>query len=74
MDAVVARALSAEIDTVERIDRMLTNAASRRNSALREIERHRATLAAALREASDDVVEAEFEDLATNRVVQRNVA
>ena len=64
IDAVVARALSVNIDSVERIDRMIMNAEARRNAALREMERHRATLALALRQASDDVVEADFEDVA----------
>ena len=64
MEAVVAQALSIHIDSFERIDRMVTHAEARRNAALRELERHRATLAQALRQASNSVVEAEFEDLA----------
>ena len=71
---LLARALSANIDSVERIDRMIMNAEARRNAALREMEQHRATLALALRRASDDVVEADFEDVAPDSRGQRNVA
>jgi hypothetical protein len=71
MDAVVAQALLADIDSFERIDRMVMNAEARRNAALRELERHRTTLALALRQASDDVVEADFEDVAPDTLAQR---
>ena len=43
---------------------MVMGAEARRNAALREIERHRASIAEALRRATDDVVEAVFEDVA----------
>ena len=39
---------------------MIMTAEVRRNAGLREIERHRDSFGAALRQASDDVVEAEF--------------
>jgi hypothetical protein len=55
---------STTIDSVERIDRMVMNAEARRNATLREIERHRSCMAEALRRATDDVVDAEFEDVA----------
>jgi uncharacterized protein YdiU (UPF0061 family) len=67
VEDVTARALSAEIENFERIDRMVMNAEARRNAALRELERHRMTLAQALRQASDDVVDADFEDVAPVR-------
>jgi len=41
MEMVRSRTLSANIDVVERIDRMAMNAEARRSAALREIERHR---------------------------------
>ena len=63
MDPAVAEALSANIETIDRIDRMLMNAEARRNATLREFERHRAGLALALRQASDDAIEAEFQDI-----------
>jgi hypothetical protein len=67
VEDVTARALSAEIENFERIDRMVMNAEARRNAALRELERHRMTLAQALRQASDNVVDADFEDVAPVR-------
>jgi hypothetical protein len=67
VEDVTAQALSAEIENFERIDRMVMNAEARRNAALRELERHRMTLAQALRQASDNVVDADFEDVAPVR-------
>jgi hypothetical protein len=63
MEVVMARALSVSLDAVERIDRMVMSAEMRRNAALREIEHHRSCIAEALRRATDDVVDAEFEDV-----------
>jgi hypothetical protein len=67
VENVAAQALFAEVESFERIDRMVMNAEARRNAALRELERRRMTLVQALRQASDDVVEADFEDVAPNR-------
>jgi hypothetical protein len=64
MEDVAALALSASIDTVGQIDRMIMSAEGRRNAALRELERHRSAMAEALRCATDDVVDGEFEDVA----------
>jgi hypothetical protein len=64
MEGVAARTLSDHIDTVERIDRIVTSAEGRRNATLRELERHRSAMAEALRRATDDVVDGEFEDVA----------
>jgi hypothetical protein len=58
-DEVMAGALALKIDEVERIDRMVAGAEARLNVALREIYRHRATLAA-LRQAVDEALDAEF--------------
>jgi hypothetical protein len=63
MDAVMAQTLALKIDEVERIDRMVASAEARRNIALREIDRHRATLGAALRHAADEVLDAEFTEI-----------
>jgi hypothetical protein len=73
MDLAIARALSANVDSFERIDRMAMNAEARRNAALRELERHRASLALALRQASDDVVEAQFVDVRRGSGMQKGV-
>ena len=51
MDAVIAAALERQLEPVERIDRLITEAELRRNVALREVERHRAALGRSLRRA-----------------------
>ena len=68
MDDVMAEALSSKIDTFERIDRMLASSEARRNNALREIDRHRSTLGAAVRQAIDKVEDVEFRDVETGEV------
>jgi hypothetical protein len=62
-DSVTAQTLALKIDELERIDRMVAGAEARRNVALREIDRHRATLGAALRHAADEVLDAEFTEI-----------
>jgi hypothetical protein len=68
MEDVMAEALSSEIDAFERIDRMLASAEARRNNALREIDRHRSALGAAMRQVLDEVEDAEFRDVETGEV------
>jgi predicted outer membrane protein len=68
MEDVMAEALSSKIDTFERFDRMLASAEARRNNALREIDRHRSALGAAVRQVIDDVEDAEFRDVETGEV------
>jgi hypothetical protein len=55
MDDVLGEALASRIDVFERLDRMLASSEARRNNALREIDRHRAALGAAMRQAIDEV-------------------
>jgi hypothetical protein len=62
------------VGAVERIDRMIMNAEARRNVALREIARHRSSIAGALRCVSDDVVDAEFEDVGREAPAHKDVA
>jgi hypothetical protein len=64
IDAVMAQTLANNLDSVERIDRMLASAAARRDAALRELDRHRAMLAAALRHATNEIEDAEFAEIA----------
>jgi hypothetical protein len=68
MDDVMAEAFAKEIDSFERFDRMLASAEARRNNALREIDRHRSALGAAVRQVIDDVQDAEFRDVETGEV------
>src|SRR5262249_38692630 len=49
IDALMAAALPAILEYIERIDRLITIAESRRYATLREIDRRRAVLAEALR-------------------------
>jgi hypothetical protein len=50
-NGIVVRALSVNLDHVERIEHMIAVAETRRNAILREIDRHRETLARAPRRA-----------------------
>ena len=74
MDAVLAQTLSDNLDQVERIDRMIALAEARRNATLREIERHRATLAHALRPIIQQIEEIESQVVDTDSVEEDNVA
>lgn len=63
LDAVMAQTLAVKLDDVERIDRMIASAEARRHLVLREVDRHRAAVAARLREASETVVDAQFSEV-----------
>jgi len=65
MEDVMAETLEDKIDSFERFDRLLASSEARRNNARREIERHRAALGAAVRQAIDEVQDAEFRDVDT---------
>ena len=69
MEDVMAKTLEGEIDSFERFDRLLASSEGRRNNALREIDRHRAALGGAVRQAIDEVQDAEFRDVDTGEVV-----
>ena len=67
IDHVMAQTLRLHIAEIERIARLVAAAEDRRNSALHEIERHRAGFAVALRRAAQDaeaIEDAEFEVVA----------
>jgi hypothetical protein len=61
LDSIAAQGLCIELSFIERIERMIMAAEARRNAALREIDRHRATLGRQLRQA---VLEAEAREIA----------
>jgi len=63
LDAITAETLSKKLDDVERIDRMIANAEARRHVVLREIDRHRAAVAARLRAVAEAIEEGEFEEV-----------
>ena len=62
MNEVMSETLAVKISDFERIDRLIMSAEARRNAVLREIDRHRANLGQALRQASD-VEDAEFVEI-----------
>jgi hypothetical protein len=64
MDAVAARTFSARIGDFERIDRMTMAAEARRNAALHELDRHRASFALRLRRSLQAAEEGEFQVIA----------
>jgi len=61
--------LAKNLEPVERFDRMIASAETRRNNTLHEIERHRAGLGAAFRSATTEVEDAEFTELETGEQV-----
>jgi hypothetical protein len=63
LEAASAETLCQNLDAIERIDRMISSAEARRANMLREIERHRGTLAAALRRATEEPEDAEFREV-----------
>jgi len=66
--AIMAHTLTDNLDQFERIERMIAMAEARRNAALHEVERHRATLANTLRPTVEQIEEAEFEVVDRNRL------
>jgi len=64
VEGVSARTLAVWIADLEKLERMITSAEGRRHAALRELDRHRATLAQTLRRAVADVEDAEFRVIA----------
>jgi hypothetical protein len=68
IDEVTAKTVESKLDSFERLDRMSASAEARRNNALREIDRHREALGGAVRQAIDEVQDAEFRDVETGEV------
>ncbi len=66
---LTAKTLEIKLDSFERLDRMLASAESRRNIALREIDRHRSAFGAAVRQAIDEAEDIEFRDVETGEVI-----
>jgi hypothetical protein len=73
MDAVIAQALSQNIEGIERIDRMIAMAETRRNSVLREIEWHRTTLAYPLQRTIEELEHREIRVLEGTKSAERKV-
>jgi hypothetical protein len=64
---IMAKGLTARIDEIERIDRLMTIAETRRNASLREIDRRRAVLGEALRRNVQEVEDGEFDVVETTQ-------
>jgi hypothetical protein len=74
MHDIMAKGLSWALDDIERIDRLITIAETRRNASLHEIDRHRAVLGEALRRKVQEVEDAEFEVIETARTKGKSAA
>jgi hypothetical protein len=61
-DHFMTKVLSDRIDQIERIDRLIIIAETRRNAALREIDRRRAVLGQTLRRSIREIEDGEFAD------------
>jgi hypothetical protein len=63
LNGAVANVVANNINTLERIDRMVMTMEARRNAAYREVERHRIGLGERLRRAVEQVEDAEFREV-----------
>jgi hypothetical protein len=63
MEAVKAETLVVYLDDFERIERLIASAEARRDACLREIDRHRSSLAEALRQTAEEMIDGEFEEI-----------
>jgi len=68
MKAVEAQTLAEIIDKVERFDRMIAMSEARRNATMREMDRRRSVLAHAMREATDNIEDAEFTEIESPQI------
>jgi hypothetical protein len=69
---LVLEALPRDLDEIERIDRLISVAETRRNISLREIDRRRTVLGEALRRNLQEVEEGEFEVIETTPAEGQN--
>ncbi len=74
MEAVMAQTLSINLDDIERIDHMIATAEIRRIAILREIDRHRVTLGHALRQAAEQIEDADYKVIEGKEAAARSAA
>jgi hypothetical protein len=74
IDNVAAAALGELTETFEPLERWLAGAEAPRNNALREIDRHRSTCAAAVRQTLDEIEDAEFRDVESSEVAAGTIS
>ena len=60
IDALIAPHLEAQLEYIERIDRLATVAEARRNASLREIDRRRSALGEKVRRSVQEIEEREL--------------
>lgn len=65
-DLAIARAFFRQLHIIERIEHLITIAEGRRNSALREIDRHLATFAQGLRSKVQEFENTKFKAIKDN--------
>ena len=70
MDEVTAITLERNLESFERIERLLSGVEVRRNNALREIDRHRSAYGAAIRRTLDEVEDVVFRDVESGEVAE----
>jgi hypothetical protein len=63
IDEVTAKTLESNLDSFERLDRMLASVEARRNNALREVDRHRVALGGTVRQSIEEIEDADFRDV-----------
>jgi hypothetical protein len=63
MDDMQAKALCDKFEDIERMNRIISNFEGRRAATLRELKQHGETFAENLQRKTDEIVEAEFEDV-----------
>ncbi len=74
MDGFTADALAQNLDYIERIDRLTSNAEHRRNASLFEIERRRVVFGATLRRSVQEIEAGESKVIATLPAKGKNAA
>jgi hypothetical protein len=62
---IMAKGFGGTLDDIERIDRLITIAETRRNASLREIDRRRAVLGEAVRRKMQEIEDGQFEVIET---------
>ena len=73
LEAVIAHTLPGNIDFIERIGRLIAGAEARRNAILREIDRHRESLARPLRRNLEQI-EGEYQVVRAKSAEENNAA
>ena len=74
MDALIAEAMVEQMEMVERFDRLTAIAESRRNASLHEIERRRALFGETMRRCTNEIEDAEFEEVSDTHIAKRKDA